>query len=72
MNTLFELTGPQMFMYIRLNPDKMGNVQLEHLELIEAIKSKDKARIRESVLHHFNVEEMLGNIRSDVKNRGAE
>ncbi|MEA5078798.1 MAG: FadR/GntR family transcriptional regulator [Anaerolineaceae bacterium] len=72
VNTLFELTGPQMFMYIRLNPDKMGNVQLEHLELIEAIKSKDKARIRESVLHHFNVEEMLGNIRSDEKDRTVE
>jgi Transcriptional regulators len=62
VNTLFEMIGPQMFMFIRLHPDKMGDVQLEHLELIEAIKSKDIARIRDAGLRHFNVEEMLGKV----------
>ena len=51
-------------MYIRLNPDKMGEVQLEHLELIEAIKSKNKERIREASARHFNIEEMLGHVQS--------
>lgn len=64
VNTLFEITGEQMFMFIRLNPDKMGKVQLEHLELIEAIKSKDKERIRDASTRHFNIEEMLGNLSS--------
>jgi len=64
VNTLFEITGEEMFMYIRLNPDKMGEVQLEHLELIEAIKSKNKERIREASARHFNIEEMLGHVQS--------
>jgi DNA-binding FadR family transcriptional regulator len=60
VNTLFEMTGQQMFMYIRLHPDKMGKVQLEHLEIIEAIKSRDKARISEAGCRHFNANEMIG------------
>lgn len=67
VNTLFEITGEQMFNFIRLNPDKMGKVQIEHLELIEAIKSKNKERIKDAALRHFNVEEMLveGSPKSD-------
>ena len=60
VNTLFEMTGQQMFMYIRLHPDKMGKVQLEHLEIIEAIKSRDKSRISEAGHRHFNANEMIG------------
>jgi DNA-binding FadR family transcriptional regulator len=60
VNTLFEMTGKQMFMFIRLNPDKMGAVQLEHKEIVEAIKSKVKSRIANAGIRHFNVTEMIG------------
>ncbi|MFH1243753.1 MAG: FadR/GntR family transcriptional regulator [Pseudomonadota bacterium] len=62
VNTLCEMTGKQMFMFIRLNPDKIGNVLLEHMEIVEAIKSKDKSRIAKAGLRHFNVSEIIGGV----------
>ena len=59
VNTLFEMTGKQMFMYIRLNPDKMLDVQHEHMEILEAIKSRDKDRIARAAQRHFNVTEII-------------
>jgi len=59
VNTLFEMTGKQMFMFIRLNPDKMLNVQVEHMEILEAIKSKNKSRIAKAARRHFNVTEII-------------
>ncbi len=59
VNTLFEMTGKQMFMFIRLNPDKMQNVQVEHMEILEAIKSKNKSRIAKAARRHFNVTEII-------------
>jgi GntR family transcriptional repressor for pyruvate dehydrogenase complex len=59
VNTLFEMTGKQMFMFIRLNPDKMQDVQVEHMEILEAIKSKNKSRIAKAARRHFNVTEII-------------
>ena len=59
VNTLFEMTGKQMFMFIRLNPEKMQDVQREHMEILEAIKSRDKSRIAKAALRHFNVTEII-------------
>ena len=59
VNTLFEMTGKQMFMFIRLNPEKMQDVQREHMEILEAIKSRDKSRITKAALRHFNVTEII-------------
>ncbi len=59
VNTLFEMTGKQMFMFIRLNPERMQDVQREHMEILEAIKSRDKSRIAKAALRHFNVTEII-------------
>jgi len=48
-----------MFMFIRLNPEKMQDVQREHMEILEAIKSRDKSRIAKAALRHFNVTEII-------------
>ncbi len=60
INALCQMTGKQMFMFIRLNPDKMGMVLHEHTEIVDAIKSKDKTRIANAGIRHFNVTEMIG------------
>ena len=60
VNTLCKITGNQMFMFVRLNPDKMETVQQEHLEIIDAIKSKDKSHITRAGLRHFNATEIIG------------
>jgi GntR family transcriptional repressor for pyruvate dehydrogenase complex len=60
VSTLCKITGSQMFMFIRLNPDKMERVQQEHLEIIDAIKSKEKSHIAAAGYRHFNVTEIIG------------
>lgn len=60
VKTLCEMTGKQMFMFILLNPDKLDKVHREHLEIVEAIKNKDKESIHKAGRHHFNIRDMIG------------
>jgi DNA-binding FadR family transcriptional regulator len=62
LKTLCEITGKQMFMFIRLNPDKIEVVQAEHREIAEAIRSRDKTRIANAGIHHFNMTEIIDGI----------
>jgi GntR family transcriptional repressor for pyruvate dehydrogenase complex len=62
IKTLCEITGKQMFMFIRLNPDKMGVVLAEHKEIAAAIRSRDKTRIANAGMYHFNMSEIIGGV----------
>jgi DNA-binding FadR family transcriptional regulator len=60
VKTLCDMTGKQMFMFNLLNPDKLDKVCHEHIEIVEAIKNKDKERIAKAGKHHFNLRDMIG------------
>lgn len=59
VSSLYEISDKKLFLLTQLYPLRIDSAQEEHKGLLQAIKNKDEAALREIAHYHFNISDFF-------------